>query len=172
MIRGFKNQAGFTLIEILIVVVLLGIMATILVPKISVSSDEAKLNSLKTNLTTIRGAIRLYFNQHDNTFPGVHDDKGQPAANAAQAAKGFNYQLFRYTDLNGDSSKTKDATYKFGPYLKASELPINPFTNDNTLECDITTTDVSDRTSDGSSGWKFYTKTGILIANDGAHNDL
>jgi len=167
-----RRQLGFTLIEILIVVILLGILATIIVPQFRASSDDAKLSALKTNLNNMRDTILLYYYQHGNTYPGANDDKGNPAANAAQAAKGFKYQLFRYTDINGDADTEKDGTHIFGPYLKSAELPLNPFNNDNDISCDITTTDITAKTSDGSSGWKFYTKTGVLLANDGAHDAL
>ena len=93
-------------------------------------------------------------------------------ANEAQAGKAFIEQLTRYTDINGEVKNEKDGTYKFGPYLKSDKLPLNPFNNDNDVLCDITTTDVSAKASDGSSGWKFYTKTGVFLANDGAHDDL
>lgn len=62
--------------------------------------------------------------------------------------------------------------YEFGPYLKSSELPQNPFNNNNDILCDIITTDITAKVSDGSSGWKFYTKTGLLMANDGSHDNL
>ena len=167
-----KKQAGFTLIEILIVVILLGIMATIIIPQVRVSTDDAELNSLKTNLNSMRDAIRLYYYQHNNTYPGANDTRGDPSANEAQAEKAFIQQLTRYTDVNGEVEEVKDETYKFGPYLKSGELPLNLFNNDNDVLCDITTTDITAKTSDGSTGWKFYTKTGVLLANDGAHNDL
>lgn len=94
--------------------------------------------------------IRLYYHHHNNTYPGVNDEKGNPATNEAQALKGFEYQLFRYTDIYGDASTAKDATHKFGPYLKVSEIPINLLINDNSLKCDITTTDITVGTSDGT----------------------
>ena len=66
-----KNQSGFTLIEILIVVILLGILATIIIPQVSVSADEAKLNTLKNNLSGLRRSIDLYYFQHNNAYPGA-----------------------------------------------------------------------------------------------------
>jgi len=167
-----KKQAGFTLIEILIVVILLGILATIIIPQVRVSSDDAELNSLKTNLNSMRDAIRLYYHQHSHIYPGGNSSAGLPASTIAVAAGAFVKQLTMYTRLDGKTSTKKDETYKFGPYLKSDELPLNLFNNDNDVLCDITTTDISAKTSDGSTGWKFYTKTGVLLANDGAHNDL
>jgi general secretion pathway protein G len=55
--KNNQNQDGFTLIEILIVVILLGILATVIIPQVNVSIDDAKLNTLKTNLKRMRSAI-------------------------------------------------------------------------------------------------------------------
>ncbi len=55
--KNNQNQDGFTLIEILIVVILLGILATVIIPHVNVSIDDAKLNTLKTNLKRMRSAI-------------------------------------------------------------------------------------------------------------------
>lgn len=156
----------------LIVVITLGILAMIIIPQINVSSGEARLNTMKTNLNTVREAIEIYYHQHNNIYPGAHDESGYPVSNTGQAKKAFIYQLTRYTDINGEVKNEKDGTHKFGPYLKSNELPLNPFNNDSDVLCDITTTDISAKASDGSSGWKFYTKTGVFFANDGTHDDL
>ena len=153
-------------------VILIVILATIIIPQVMVSSDDAKLNTLKTNLSHMRSIIELYYYQHNNTYPGFNDNHGDPAARADDAEKGFKRQLTRYTDVNGKDKKKKDATHKFGPYIKGGKLPENPFNNKNDLTCDITTADTTARSSDGSTGWKFYAQTGILMANDGDHDDL
>ena len=68
-------------------------MATIIIPLVSVNSEDAKEKTLKTNLCHMRNAIELYYYQHGNTYPGIHDDKGDPASTEAQAEKGFLEQL-------------------------------------------------------------------------------
>ena len=172
MDKRIQQQKGFTLIEILIVIILIGILATIIIPQIKISSDDAKLNTLKTNLARMRRAIDIYHQQHNNTYPGVNKKNGNPANNENEAVEGFTKQLTRYTDVNGKERKKKDATYKFGPYITGGKLPLNPDNGKNDVKCDITTTDITVRSSDGSTGWKFYTQTGILMANDGAHDDI
>ena len=53
-----NKQAGFTLIEMLIVVLLLGILAMLIIPQISVSTDDARLNTLHSNtMRPIRDAM-------------------------------------------------------------------------------------------------------------------
>jgi len=168
--RRIKDAFGFTLLEILAAVIILGILAVIIVPQIYFSYQETRLNTLRANLNAIRVAIEPYYHQHNYVYPGAHDDKGDPVSYKEQAENAFIAQLAGYTDINGKVNNKKAGTYTFGPYLKSNKLPLNPFNNDNSVVCDITTTDVTVRAPDGSSGWKFYTKTGVLIANDGAHD--
>jgi hypothetical protein len=49
-------------------------------------------------------------------------------------------------------------------------MPKNPFNNNSDILCDIAETNISAAASSGSNGWKFYTITGRLIADDGAHD--
>ncbi len=66
-----KAKSGFTLVEILIVVVILGILAAIVIPQFSNASSEAKLASLKSNLQSIRAQIQLYKIKNDDSSPTV-----------------------------------------------------------------------------------------------------
>jgi len=192
--KNIQKQTGFTLIEILIVVLLLGILATVIIPQVSVSSDDAKLNTLKTNLGHMRSVIELYYSQHGNRYPGtvgsstikeISKIEGQSGVtiteggetdndgkNESEVSKTFKNQLLLYTAEDGSVSEIKDATYKFGPYIIGGALPMNLFNGRNDVKCAIFTEDITFRSSDGTTGWKFYTKTGILIANDGANDNL
>jgi len=100
-----KAKSGFTLVEILIVVVILGILAAIVIPQFTNASQEAKLSALKSNLQTVRAQIQLFKIQHDDQSPTVAD---------------FVTQMTGGPDANG-----------IGPYLE--RVPKNPFTNDNAV---------------------------------------
>ena len=146
----FRKQAGFTLIEMIIVVLLLGILAMIIIPQLTVSTGEARLNTLRTNLNTVRGAIELYYHQHNKTYPGAVNMNGTGATPAeANLPETFVYQLTRYTQFNGNTKSNKSALTPpiFGPYLKSATLPENPYNNASTVTCDITVTDVTTRTA-------------------------
>lgn len=54
------RRLGFTLIEILIVVVILGIMAAIVIPQFTDASQQAGDASVRNQLQTLRGQIELY----------------------------------------------------------------------------------------------------------------
>lgn len=53
-------QKGFTLIEIMVVIVIIGILATLVVPKIMGRPDEARVVSAKHDVTTLVQALKLY----------------------------------------------------------------------------------------------------------------
>src|SRR5215475_4226324 len=55
---------GFTLVEILIVVIILGILAAIVIPQFTNASNDARNNSVASTLQTLRGQIELYKIQH------------------------------------------------------------------------------------------------------------
>lgn len=69
----YRNPArrAFTLIEILIVVVILGILAAIVIPQFTDASTEASNASVRSQLQTLRGQLELYRVQHNDTYPNL-----------------------------------------------------------------------------------------------------
>lgn len=167
------DQFGFTLMEILIVVILLGILAMVVIPQITISSEDTKVSTLQSNLSQLRSLIEIYYAQHNETYPGMVDDSdgvGPPS----DAATAFINQLTLYTKPSGQASKTDKANFQLGPYIKSNSLPPNPFNNKNTVVVDNSTTDLTARTvaaADNAYGYKFFSQTGILIACDGGSSN-
>ncbi len=64
-----KAQKGFTLVEILIVVVILGILAAIVIPQFTDASVDAKTARIRTDLQTMRSQIELYKIKNNDTVP-------------------------------------------------------------------------------------------------------
>jgi len=164
--KKVRNEKGFTLVEILIVVIILAILAGVVIPQFSSSTDEAKLSVLQGDLATLRGAAELYYHQHNSTYPGdVTSNYGGHATNAEWLVD----QLTLYTDIDGEALSTKDVTHKYGPYIKKG-IPVNPFNDLNTVDVDDVEDDLTAAAADGGEAWKFYTQTGQLFADDGAHD--
>ncbi|MBT3199163.1 MAG: prepilin-type N-terminal cleavage/methylation domain-containing protein [Phycisphaerales bacterium] len=100
-----SSKKGFTLVEILIVVIILGILAAIVVPQFTEASSDAKLSNLTTNLQAIRAQLELYRLHHNGVYP-------------ADVAVG----LTTKTDSDGNAGGI------YGPYMQ--QFPANPFVDD------------------------------------------
>src|SRR5436190_22719662 len=98
------KKHGFTLVEILIVVMILGILAAIAIPKFSNASQLARENSLKDDLRLMRTQLGVYKSQH-SLYPGYANGDSASTPTGAIAAD----QLLKYTDNNGVTSATGSA---------------------------------------------------------------
>jgi prepilin-type N-terminal cleavage/methylation domain-containing protein len=67
--RPFRKARGFTLVEIILVIIIIGILAAIIIPKFAGQSEKAKIATTKANLNSLRSAIRLFQSDHDGTPP-------------------------------------------------------------------------------------------------------
>ncbi len=61
-----KHQRGFSLIEIMVVVIILGILASLVVPKLMSRPDDARIVKAKQDILGIQNALELY--RLDNSF--------------------------------------------------------------------------------------------------------
>src|SRR5688572_18299221 len=114
------RRGGFTLVEILIVVVILGILATVIVPQFSNASRQARENTLKDDLRYLRTQITVFKAQHRDVAPGYPG--GSTAAAPSEAT--FLQQMTMYSNDACAVSATASPAYKFGPYL--TKMPLNP----------------------------------------------
>ena len=135
-----SKRGGFTLVEILIVVVILGILAAIVIPQFTNASESAKVSSLISQLQTIRSQLELFQVQHNGNYPTLDGATG-----AAQWTI-----MTSQSDATETVSSTADGTGNFGPYLQ--QAPINPFTGSATIGTGET------------DGWTYTTATGVTRA--------
>jgi general secretion pathway protein G len=133
MCKSKTARRGFTLVEILIVVVILGILAAIVIPQFANASSDARTTNLKTTLANVRNQIEVFKCQHNDTAP---------------ALAGMWTLLTGQTDTSEANSIAPTGTH-WGPYLQA--VPINPL---NGL------TGVTGAATDPSAGW-YYQPAGL-----------
>ena len=132
-----RLKKGFTLVEILIVVVILGILAAIVIPQFTSASETAKSSSLISQLQTIRSQLELYQVQHNGDYPAlatIWDQLTQP------------------TNVSG-TTDSSDGALDFGPYLQ--KAPVNPFENSSTVGA----------TAAENQGWVYNASTGAIQAS-------
>src|SRR5687767_13175130 len=122
-----RGRGGFTLIEILIVVVILGIVAAIVVPELSSASRQAREGVLKDDVRFMREQITRYMIQHDDDPPGY--PAGGDTLTTTPSEAQFVDQMTRYTNAVGGTSSTYSNTYRYGPYL--TKIPENPLSSRN-----------------------------------------
>ena len=174
-ITGGK-QAGFTLVELLIVAIILAILAAIVVPQFASSTSDAADSALRSNLAGIRSAIDLYTQQHGGTFPGAVASTGGACAGgtagsgALDTPAAFEEQLRYYSNAAGQTCSIADVPaggaveYPFGPYIK-SAIPDNPVTSDGTIVV-VTTGNLAMGGGGAGDGWRYDTTSGKFIADD------
>ena len=64
-----RIRKGFTLVELLIVVVILGILAAVVVPQFTNATSDATAGNLRAQLTSIQNQIELYAARNNGTYP-------------------------------------------------------------------------------------------------------
>ncbi len=148
-----QGKRGFTLVEILIVVIILGILAAIVIPQFTNASQDARKNSLTSQLQTLRSQIELYKLQHLDQLP--------PALATGGAGTTPWAELVEKT--NADHSTT--GSPNFGPYLQ--QAPTNPLNSNTGVGIVSGTTDFGSggvANSTGTVGFILNTTTGKLWA--------
>lgn len=152
------EKKGFTLVELIIVITILGIMAAIVIPTFQGNVATAKESASKTNLMTIRTQLELYKLQHNGYPPGYVNGAGAPVATVQ-------LQLIGTTTVTGQASPSTvpSAPFLYGPYLK--KIPQNPYNKLSTIVYVADATAFSAAVDGTSSGWLYKKETGEIVMN-------
>ena len=104
-----KNRAGFTLIEIMVVIVILAMLAALVGPKLIGRTDDAKIQTTRTQIGSLETALKLY--KLDNgTYPSTE--------------QGLNALVSKPT------AGVIPKSYKDGGYLEKKQVPKDGWGND------------------------------------------
>ena len=116
-----QSQSGFTLIELMIVVSILGILAAIVLPEFQSYQQKAREAQAKANLKLLRDAIERYAAEHNGIPPGYQNG----VTSVDPLGTSFIIQLQYYTSRDGKVNGSRTDIYRFGPYIK--KIPQNTF---------------------------------------------
>lgn len=141
--RRSNLRRAFSLIELVIVIVIIGVLAAIAVPRLSRGATTAGENALAANLAVIRNAIELFQVDHNGAYPSL--------------AK-LEDSLTKYSDITGGTTGDRDVANGiiFGPYMRAvPPLPVGANKGKATFI----------DTLGGNGGWVYDATKGTVIAN-------
>jgi type II secretion system protein G len=127
-------RRGFSLIELLIIVSIIGILAAIVIPTFSNANETAKAGALSSQLNTVKKALILYKTDHNDQFP----TDAQLITNQWQV-------LTNSTDIDGEITGSE-----YGPYFQ--KPPFNAFMDSNIVA------------ADNSAAWEYDSATGTIRA--------
>jgi prepilin-type N-terminal cleavage/methylation domain-containing protein len=139
------HRRGFSLIELVIVILIIGTLATIAVPRFSNASQRSKSAAFQADVEVLQRSVYLYMAEHANRCPAT-----QPNGTISGSASGFQQRLLAKTLYNGQV----DATGTYGPYLR--EIPTNPMNNKATFRVNGVATGAN------AAGWRFNATTKIV----------
>ena len=153
------DTRAFTIIEILIVVVVLGILAAIVLPQFSNASNVARQNSLKDDLRYLRTQILVFKAQHRDVPPGY--PAGNTAALPTEAA--FVEQMTKPTNERCQVGAAPGPAFPHGPYIQ--KVPSNPINSKSQILV-VKNGDAMPVAYQGAAyGWIYKPETQEIIAN-------
>lgn len=80
--KNESNSRGFTLVELLAVIMIIGLLATIMIINVNAARTKAKDSAVKANINNLREAGELYYSSNNNSYAGfcVTNDCGSGSA--------------------------------------------------------------------------------------------
>lgn len=146
MLSRARRRPGFTLIEVLIVVVIMAVLAAMIVPRFIDSAEDSKDSVLRFNLHSLRTQIQLYKIHHQGLTPALRT-RQLPQLTAATNAAGD-------IGLAGPS-------FPYGPYI-VTAMPDNPYNGFNTV---APATSVPPTAEVSNAGWQYDETSGQIWPN-------
>jgi len=159
-----RRARAFTLIEILVVVVLLGILAVVVLPLVAGSAISARESALAHDVQMLRRYVLIYKAQHLEVGPGYPD--GDTTQNPTVAV--FMAQTTLSSNESGQTAPVGTPGFERGPYLM--KIPVNPINHKNTVQVLLDADDFP-ANADDSHGWIYKASSSEVRADSAGTDD-
>jgi len=143
---------GFTLVEILIVVIILGIIAVMVIPQFSSASESARASMPMDDLRVMRTQLGVFKAQHNGVPPGFPDCDSTKIPTEAVMLD----HVTRSSNPAGATAAVNTPGYPYGPYMR--EIPTNPFNGKSSVKV-LLASDVFPNSPSDQYGWIYQPST-------------
>lgn len=159
-----RHPRAFTLVELLVVVIILGVLGAIVLPRFSNATAETRRAMLAETLRTTRAQLAYFKGQHRDVSPGYSD--GNATGTPTEAA--FVAQMTQASKETGQTAEPGTDGFPLGPYL--SRMPPNPLNEKATVQV-IANTAALPSAGDDSHGWIYHAATLTFKADSPGADD-
>ena len=128
--KFFKQRQGFTLVEIVAVLAILGMMAIMLMPSIEVASNKAKDTKMVSDLVSLDSAVKLYRMENEE-FPSNLDQLSNDGYVADKVYKDAMNKNFEYNFSNVNDTYTLTGEKSNGEVINAKAKKIEKKPSDS-----------------------------------------
>ncbi len=119
-----KNKSGFTLLEIIIVVIIVGVLASLALPKFFATVEYSRAQEALSTIAVVRGSLERYYIQNNGTYVGASTstiDVGDPLAGQPNNHFAISIPAVNQTTYTITATRTSRDRGNFGDFISVAQ---------------------------------------------------